>query len=153
MNEHHHHHHHHYHRQQRPPQRTGCLISRMVGALSRRLGVHRHAGIAGFVLGFVFAPMLTLPVLLAALYWTKHPERMERQLNGVVEKARSTYRSYVRTAPETNDPPPREKDQPVPDFPELRRRFEALEARTQTMESCVASDEFNLNRQFKGLSS
>ena len=149
-------------------------ISRVVRGLSERLGVHRHTIIAGFVLGLVFVPMLTLLVFLGALYWVNDPERIEDKLDHLADKARKSYRSHFGggTSRRHHDDAPPESGTPagagapegssdarpnpaspafVPDFPELRRKFEELETRAAAIETCVASEEFALNRQFRAM--
>lgn len=150
-------------------------IGRVVRGLSDRLGVHRHTIIAGFVLGFIFVPILTLLVFLGAVYWVNDPERIEDKLDHLADKARNSYRTHfgsgsgqrrnrygapenqpraARTAPEDNADPRSNPDSHadfVPDFPELRRKFEELETRAAAMETCVASEEFALNRQFRAM--
>ena len=150
MNKHHHRHHYHHNRNRSRKSCGDARISRLVRELSRRLGIHRHAVIAGFVLGFIFVPILTALVLLAAFYWVNHPERIEGHLERFADKAREAYRTHMKSSREERPEP---NDSSVPDFPDLRRRFEDLEARAQAMETCVASDEFTLDRQFKNIQS
>lgn len=140
-------------RKRRKARRRGP-ISRVVRGLSKKLNVHKHLVIAGFVLGFIFVPMLTIFVFLGALYWANDPEALEERIDGLARKARTQYKKFAE------GPPPRVNDAPttvnetefrLPEFPELRRKFEELEARTGKMEACVASEEFTLNRQFRSM--
>ena len=133
----------------------------MVRTLADKLNVHRHLVIAGFVLGFIFVPMLTLLVFLGALYWANDPERLETSFDRVAEKAREKYKAHFSAEPDDTAPdsavadpvsgrvPVTETEFKLPEFPELRRKFEELEARAGAMEACVASDEFTLNREFR----
>ncbi|MFT5394700.1 MAG: phage shock protein PspC (stress-responsive transcriptional regulator) [Gammaproteobacteria bacterium] len=126
-------------------------ISRVVRGLASRLGIHRHTVIAGFVLGFVFVPMLTLLIFLAALYWANQPGRIEEQLDRVAAKAKRTYKEHFGGERENGPTTKVDKHAAVPDFPELRRKFEELETRASAMEACVSSEEYSLNRQFRNM--
>jgi hypothetical protein len=107
--------------------------------------------IAGFVLGFVFVPMLTLLVFLAALYWVNEPGRIEEQLDRVAAQAKRTYKEHFGRERESTPTAKVDEHAAVPDFPELRRKFEELETRASAMEACVSSEEYSLNRQFRNM--
>jgi len=126
-------------------------VKQVVRGLSRRFGVKRGFVIAGFVLGFVFVPLLTLLLFLAALYWVNHPEGVEDTLDRLLRKVNSTiHATRKRTAyadggigEVVTDP-----DDDL-DFADLRRRFEDLERRAEDIEEYVASEEHTLNREFR----
>ena len=65
-------------------------VKRVIRGLADAFGIPRGVVIAGFVLGFISAPLLTLLVCLAALYWVDHPERVRRY-------ADTAYDSFKRT--------------------------------------------------------
>ena len=120
-------------------------ISRVVRGLSERLGVHRHTIIAGFVLGLVFVPMLTLLVFLGALYWVNDPERIEDKLDHLADKARKSYRSHFgagRAVGITMTRPRRAERRPVqvpPRDPQMRGRTPRRLPSYPTFPSFVAS--------------
>jgi len=126
-------------------------IKQVVRGLSRRFGVKRGFVIAGFVLGFVFVPLLTLLVFLAALYWVNHPENVEDTLDRLLRKVQRAIRG-TKSRPAYADGGIGEVaidgDDDV-DLAKLRRRFEDLERRAETMEEYVASEEHTLNREFR----
>ena len=129
-------------------------IKRVVLGLADAFGVSRGLVIAGFLLGFVFAPLLTLVVFLAALYWVDHPERTHRYAGvayGHLRRAADRIRRGVaggsrggEAGGESREPPRQFVDPAA-----LGRRFEALERRARAIEAFVASEEFRLNREFR----
>ena len=129
-------------------------IKRVVRGLADAFGVSRGLVIAGFVLGFVFAPLLTLAAFFVALYWVDHPERTHHYAGvawGHLRRAADRIRRGVAGAQhggeadrEPREPPPRFVDPAA-----LGRRFEALERRARDIEAFVASEEFRLNREFR----
>ena len=135
-------------------------IKRVVRGLSDRFGVGRGCVVACFILGIIFAPMLTLLIFLAAWVWVDNPERFERAVGSVLDKARGLYRSWTQDAePGRSSAGPRPAyadgaegvEEPAIDFPDLRRRFEDLERRAGRMEDYVTSEEFSLDREFRDI--
>ena len=129
-------------------------IKRVVRGLADAFGVSRGLVVAGFVLGFVFTPLLTLVVFLAALYWVDHPERTHHYAGLVYDRLRRVadrIRRGVAGAPRGGeaDGESREPPHPFVDPAALGRRFEALERRARAIEAFVASEEFRLNREFR----
>ena len=132
-----------------PRRRSGCAIKRIVRGLAERFGVGRGTVIAGFVLGFVFVPLLTLIVLGAAWIWVDDQERFESRVSNVADRARNVYdRTFGSATPRSPDVETVMAD-PIPDFPHLRKQFENLETRAGAMESYVSSEDFRLHREFK----
>lgn len=138
------------HRRRRGP------IGRVVRGLSDAFGIPRGMVIAGFVLGFVFVPLLALLAFLTALYWVNDPERMRRQVEWVVDSFRragdrlrrgtgNRYRG-VRGGPARE---PGEPWRPPVDPVAVARRFERIERRARAIEEFVTSEEFRLNREFR----
>ena len=130
-------------------------IGRVVRGLSDAFGIPRGMVIAGFVLGFVFVPLLALLAFLTALYWVNDPERMRRQVEWVVDSFRragdrlrrgagTRYRG-VRGEPLGEPGEPRRPVDPVA----VARRFERIERRARAIEEFVTSEEFRLNREFR----
>jgi len=113
--------------------------------------------IAGFVLGFVFIPLLSLLAFLAALYWVNDPERTRRHVDSFFESLRRVGVRLRHGAAEPRyrgdeaDPgrDSREPPRPAVHPPALARRFERLERRARAIEEFVASEEFRLNREFR----
>lgn len=132
-------------------------IKRVVRGLADALDIPRGAVIAGFVLGFVFVPLLSLVAFLAALYWVNDPERTRRHVDSLFGFIRRTGDRFRRGAAgprvggaaggtERESPePPRSPVYPA----ELVRRYERIERRTRAIEEFVASEEFRLNREFR----
>ncbi|MDD9980526.1 MAG: hypothetical protein OXU81_04070 [Gammaproteobacteria bacterium] len=132
-------------------------IKRVTRGLADAFGVPRGVIIAGFVLGFVFIPLLSLLAFLAALYWVNDPERARRQVDSFFESLR---RAGVRLRHGAAEPRyggdeadsgrgSREPPRPAVHSPALARRFERLERRARAIEEFVASEEFRLNREFR----
>ena len=130
-------------------------IKRVTRGLADAFGVPRGVIIAGFVLGFVFIPLLSLLAFLAALYWVNDPERTRRHVDsffgslrraGVRFRRGAAHPGHGDAAPgrESHEPP-----RPAVHPPALARRFERLERRARAIEEFVASEEFRLNREFR----
>ena len=143
-----------------------CSNSAMGGVfhkLGKAFGVSHGATIAVFVVGWIFVPLLTTLVFLAALYWVYHPEQAERQARQLAAWVSRAARQFSEgvipqpgprvSEPDFAQPPDAEQPEPNPRQPrsasELRRRFEALERRAKSIESFVASEEFRLEGEFK----
>lgn len=129
-------------------------IKRVVRGLADVFGVSRGLVIAGFVLGFVFAPLLTLVAFLVALYWVDHPERTHHYADvacGHLRRAADRIRRGVAGAPRGGEAQgeSREPQRRFVDPASLGRRFEALERRARAIEAFVASEEFRLDREFR----
>ena len=141
----------------RRPRRRRGPIKRVTRGLADAFGVPRGVIIAGFVLGFVFIPLLSLVAFLAALYWVNDPERTRRHMDSLFESLRRAGVRFRRGVAETrfgsdhavpgrdSHEPPRAAVHP----PALARRFERLERRARAIEEFVASEEFRLNREFR----
>ena len=63
-------------------------VKRVVRGLADVFGIPRGVVIAGFVLGFVCVPLLTLLVFLAAWYWVDDPERTRRHVDAAYDSLR-----------------------------------------------------------------
>lgn len=137
----------------RPGRRRGP-IKRVTRGLADAFGIPRGVVIAGFVLGFVSAPLLTLLVFLAALYWVDDPERTRRHVDaahGSLKRVADRLRRGARGPRQrgSDDDPGREPPRPAIDPAALVRRFERIERRARIIEEFVASEEFRLNREFR----
>ena len=130
-------------------------IKRVTRGLADAFGVSRGLVIAGFVIGFVFVPLLALVAFLAALYWVNDPERTRRHVDVVFDGLRRASDRLRRggtgdrgarggSRNEPHEPPP-----PSIHPGALVRRFERIERRTRAVEEFVASEEFRLNREFR----
>ena len=128
-----------------------CGVKRVVRGLAKRFDVSRGVVITGFVLGFVFVPVLSLLVFGAAWFWVDDPERFEARLVSAADRAKRAYDwTFGSRTPRTAVA----EDilaEPMPQFPELAREFERLEARTGAMEAYVSSEEYRLHREFHKL--
>jgi len=142
---------HYKHGRRRHGERRYGPIKQVVRGLSNRFGVKRKYVIAGFVLGFVFVPLLTLLLFLAGLYWVNHPEGIEDTLARLLRKVRSAIRATRTRTTYASDGVGGvtiDDDDEV-DFADLRRRFDDLERRAEGMEEYVVSEEHALNREFR----
>ena len=113
--------------------------------------------IAGFVVGFVFVPLLSLAAFLVALYWVDDPGRARRHVDAffdVLERAgdrlrRGTGGGRHRDAGDDSVREPGARPRPAVDPVALARRFERIDRRARAIEAFVASEEFRLNREFR----
>ena len=132
-------------------------IKRVIRGLADALGIPRGVVIAGFVLGFVFVPLLTLLAFLAALYWVDHPEHTRRRMEAAhdsLKRAADRLRRLAsgpgrRESSGGGGGPGREPPSPAVDPAALARRFERIERRARAIEEFVASEEFRLDREFR----
>ena len=145
-----------HYRDRRSGRRRGP-IKRVTRGLADAFGVPRGVVIAGFVLGFVFVPLLSLAAFLAAMYWVNNPERTRRHMDTFFDSMRRAGNRLRRAAarPEhrgADSEPGRESSEPprpAVDSSALARRFERIERRARAIEAFVASEEFRLNREFR----
>lgn len=130
-------------------------IKRVVRGLADAFGIPRGMVIAGFVLGFVCVPLLTLVVFFAALYWVDHPDRTRRRVDAAYDFLKGAANRLWRSADGLRhrgaDPDHESRGSPRPavDPTALARRFERIERRARAIEEFVASEEFRLNREFR----
>lgn len=132
-------------------------IKRVTRGLADAFGVPRGVVIAGFVLGFVFIPLLTLLAFLVALYWVNDPARTRRHVDSFFDSLgragsrfrRGAMRRRWRSADREPAGEASEPARPSVDPSALARRFERIERRARTIEEFVASEEFCLNREFR----
>ena len=132
-------------------------VKRVTRGLADALGLPRGMVIAGFVVGFVFVPLLTLVAFFAALYWVDHPDRTRRQMDAVYDSLKGAADRLWRSAAGPRhrgpgaDPGPESRESPRPgvDPTALVRRFGRIERRARAIEEFVASEEFRLNREFR----
>ena len=132
-------------------------IKRVIRGLADAFGLPRGIVIAGFVLGFVFVPLLSVLAFLAALYWMNNPERTRRHIDFVSDSLRRVGDRFRRGAAgpkgrateDDSNRHSRESPRPTMDPTTVYRRFERLERRARAIEEFVASEEFRLNREFR----
>ncbi|MGD8711094.1 MAG: PspC domain-containing protein [Ectothiorhodospiraceae bacterium] len=140
-----------YHHEEHRDDRRPCgVIRRVTQGLADRFGVPRKLVLAGFIVGLIMNAPLTIFLFLLALYWVSHPGSLERKLNRLAAWLRSLGdKGAARhaTAGAGSAAPEPEFD-PDAEFAELRRKFEDLERRAGSMETHVASEEYDLNREF-----
>ena len=168
-------------RHNRHHKRDGCGFSGVIHrvlAKSRELtGLGHGMTIALYVLGFIFAPLLTGLIFVAMWYWTTYPDNARRNAEHLSRKARETAQrmrgdpftgtrgprpvtepdieefdaveDVVESAPRREPPPrnPRTNGEPS-NARELRDRFERLDRRARAIEEFVASEEYRLQREF-----
>jgi phage shock protein PspC (stress-responsive transcriptional regulator) len=139
------------------------IIHRVLDGLGDALGIGRGLVIAGFVVGFVFVPLLSLAVFLGGWYWISYPEQTRRHFRRISAYAQrvsaAAFATNTRaTAPqpdiderETNASSASTPNKQSPTTAELRARFESLDARARAIEEFVASEEYRLEREFWGL--
>ena len=137
------------------------IVERVVNGLSEALGLGHGMIITGFVLGFIFVPLLTTIVFFVTLYWVSYPgaakrhfERFSRYIRRAGQRLSDAAftRDTHATDPSFDDvardePPPPKQPRTTPS--ELRERFEALDKRAKSIEAFVASEEYRLEREFK----
>lgn len=132
-------------------------IKRVTRGLADAFGIPRGVVIAGFVLGFVFIPLLSLLAFLVALYWVNDPERTRQHVDSLFDSLRRTGERLRPGAADqrhrsASGEPNRESSEPARppvDPTALFRRFERIERRARTIEEYVASEEYRLNREFR----
>ena len=137
------------------------MIDRVVDGLSQALGLGHGMIITGFVLGFIFVPLLTAIVFLLTLYWVSYPAQARSHLesvSGFVRGAgqRLSDAAFSRQTRDTVTEPSFDEEPAAPKRPattssELRERFEALDKRAKSIEAFVASEEYRLEREFKNI--
>ena len=145
------------HHDGRGPRRRRGPIKRVIRGLADAFAVPRGVVIAGFVLGFVFIPLLTLLAFLAALYWVNDPVRARRHVDSFFDtlgRAGNRLRRGARGRRRRSADRERageavEPAGPAVDPSALARRFERVERRARAIEEFVASEEFRLNREFR----
>ncbi|MEM7404583.1 MAG: hypothetical protein AAF458_04780 [Pseudomonadota bacterium] len=143
----------HKRRRHHRPARTksGCGVNGIVSGLARRFGVGKGVVITGFVLGFIFAPLLTLLIGFGAWFWVRDPAEFESRMQGAADRARRAYQWTFGSRTPTDPSAEAVMADPVPEFPALRREFERLEERAGSLEQYVSSEEFRLQREFRHL--
>jgi len=143
------------------------IIHRVIDGLGDALGIGRGLVIAGFVVGLVFVPLLSLAVFLGGWYWTSYPEQTRRHFRRISAYAQraaqrvsaAAFATNTRaTAPqpdidecETDTSSASTPNKQSPTTEELRARFESLDTRARAIEEFVASEEYRLEREFRGL--
>ncbi len=139
------------------------ICDRVVHGLSEALGLGHGMIITGFVLGFIFVPLLTAIVFLVTLYWVSYPEQTRSHFERVSSYIRGAghrlsdaafTREPRRAATEPSFDDTTGDESPTPKRPsttssELRERFEALDKRAKSIEAFVASEEYRLEREFE----
>ncbi len=134
------------HRRNRP-----CgVIRRVTQGLADRFGIPRKVIFIAFIVGLIINAPLTIFIFLLALYWVTHPGSIEAKLNRLAGwlgglGSRGSDRAQARRAAEATTDTDFDPDA---EFSNLRRQFEDLERRAADMEDHVASDEYDLNREF-----
>ena len=145
-----------HHHRRRYGRRRGP-IKRVTRGLADAFGVPRGVVIAGFVIGFVFVPLLSLAAFLVALYWVDDPGRARRHVDAffdVLGRAgnrlrRGAGRRGYRDAGDDSARESGDRPRPAVDPVALARRFERIDRRARAIEAFVASEEFRLNREFR----
>ena len=143
----------------RRPRKSHGHIDRVVRGLSDAFGVDRWVVITAFVLGFVFAPLLTAAVFCAAWYWATYPKQARAHLEWLSGHARRVFQRLVdatfeRRGPRVATEPDFDTADPVEpasstSASDLRQRFEALDRRAEAIEAFIASEEYRLEREFR----
>lgn len=145
---------HHGHDRHRPSghKRISCGIKRIIRGIADKFSISRGTVLAGFVVGFIFAPLLTAIVFVAAWFWIDDPKRFETRISGAADKARQAYEwTFGSWVPKLTARADEIMAEPVPGFPALRRAFDRLEPRTAKVEDYVSSDEYRLHREFRNM--
>ena len=130
--------------------RRGGPIESVVRGLSNLFGVPKGMIIGGYVVGFVFTPILALMAFLASWAWVTNPERFETWTFKAVALIRRQYERALGRSSEPRSPAPLDSSVDV-DFPDLRRKFEELEQRAAGMETFVTSEEMALRKKFRDI--
>ncbi len=126
------------------------VIHRTTQAIGDRFGFERRWVLIGFILLAIIHFPLALLLFLVAWFWADHPGKLE----GWWERGRETFRSprpAAAAGPDVNAAPDMD-DVEDPFMTDLKRKFRDLEERAGRMEEHVASDEFELRREFRRMS-
>ena len=127
------------------------VIHRTTQAIGERFGFERRWGIIGFIVLAIIHFPLALIAFLAAWFWADHPGKLE----GLWERSRNTFSASRRPAtaagPDVGAAPETD-DFEDPFMKDLRRKFRDLEERAGRMEEHVASEEYELRREFRRMS-
>ena len=140
------------HRRHGQHRSTGCgpgFIRRVTGNIGKRFGLERRWVLFGFIAGLLFHAPLTILVFLVAWFWTDHPGKIEGWWASFKGMGPRPALAGPQIAPA---PAPEPAEDPIdadPFFQDLKRKFDDLESRTGEMENHVASEEFELRREFK----
>ena len=140
----------HRHGFQHRPQ-SGCgsgPIHRVTEAIGKRFGFERRWVLIGFIVLAIMHFPLALILFLVAWFWADHPGKLERWW----EQARDAFRPARPATAAGPDMAPDPEDLHDPFMDDLRRKFRDLEERAGRMEEHVASDEFELRREFRRMS-
>ena len=150
-------------RKQRSCNSLTGTIYRVIDGLGDALGVGRGLVIAGFVVGFVFVPLLSVAVFLGGWYWITYPDRTQahfrhisayaqRAARRVSEAAFSTESRKTATEPDFDaqtDTPQSTQQPSRTTAADVTDRFAELDARAKAIEEFVASEEYRLEKEFK----
>jgi len=135
------------------------MVRRVTQALAERLGISRALVVTGFVVGLLVNFPLTALLFLAAWYWERNPEEVERKLEEAVQQLRKLWDSAEeqvgrhkpgkssatrQTATARGANPDDDLD-----FADLKAQFEDLERRAGKMESHMTSEEYRINREIQ----
>ena len=132
---------------------------RVTRGLADAFGIPRGMVIAGFVIGFVFVPLLPLLTFLIVLYWVNDPERTRRlgrfhssipsgeraTGSGAVRRARGTAAAQARLRPRIAGAEAPGASTPPPSHDGSSESSGSARA----IEELVASEEYRLNREFR----
>jgi len=136
-----------------PGRRCRGPVKRVVRGVAERFQVPRGAVIAGFVVGLVFVPLLTVLLFLAALYWVDHPERAEHHASraaGWAREGAARVGAAVRGDHTRQDQAyAAQAAAASEEVAAVSARFAALEGRARAIEEYVASEEYRLEREFR----
>lgn len=141
--------HHKHTRHRRHSDRPG-VVRRVTRGLGEKFGVPRKLVLAGFIVGLIMNPPLTIVLFLVALYWVDHPGQLEIKLERLAEKSRRLWAYFSDKSargPAYAGAGAADPGEEV-DFADLRRQFDDLERRAGDMEAHVSSEEFHLHKEF-----
>ncbi|RED53800.1 PspC domain-containing protein [Aestuariispira insulae] len=137
----------------------GGVIRRVTGGLGHHFGLHRHWVEAGFIVCLVVNPPLAIFLFLVAWFWVDHPGKVEGWWSQMRNFGRAPHVAAASATGagtaysgyrETEEPRFSEKmEESDPFFQDLKDRFDDLEKRAGSMEEHVASEEYELRREFR----
>jgi len=148
-------HHHHHERHTLRTKKPDGFIRRTIKGLAKKFNVSSRMIIIGFIVLFMFSGFFAMMAFFAAYLWVRNPGKIEDMFDRTVEKSRNAFDTMARSAKFNQTAAagggnPSYADDDL-DFSDLKRKFDDLEKRTNGMEEHVSSDEYELKKEFDGI--
>ncbi len=144
------------------------VIRRVTQALADKIGAPRKLIVVAFIIAAISSLPLALLAFGVAWYWTDNPGAIERTVDRAGMAIKKAFRPASSTkaygaayGPASGAGGSRDSAaeaeaayrpiDPDDEFADLRRQFDDLEKRAETMERHVTSEEYDLNRKFRDM--